>query len=129
MVAYYCACCARTKNDDIVASFKMNNFVYYITHSLFGFLTTLNKLGVQNCISFINIKMMVLYCFSGSGYGGYFCSKTSSTILGFRKLFTINPVVSFSENNKFVIPMPSAVVAVYTEADECKSGISGLRST
>ena len=72
--------------------------------------------------------MMVLCRFLGSGYGGYFCSKTSSTVLGFRKLFTISPVVSFSENNKFAILMPLAVVAVYTEADKCKSGTSGLRS-
>ena len=72
--------------------------------------------------------MMVLCRFLSSGYGGYFCSKTSSTVLGFRKLFTISPVVSFFKNNKFVIPIPLAVIAVYTEADKCKSGISSLRS-
>ena len=46
IAVYYCACCTRTENNNIVASFKMNNFVYYITYSLFGFLTTLNKLSV-----------------------------------------------------------------------------------
>ena len=128
MAAYYCARYARTKNNDIVAFFKINNLTHYITHSLSGFLTTLNKLGVQNYISFIGVEIMVLYRFSGSGYGGHFCSKTSSTVLGFRKLFTISPVVSFSKNNKFAIPMPLAIIAVYTEANKCKSKISGLKS-
>ena len=92
-----------------------------------NFLTTLNKLGVQNCINFINIEIIVLYRFSGSSYSGHFYSKTSSTILGSRKLFTISPIVSFFKNNKFIIPMPLAVVAVYTKADKCKSGINSLR--
>ena len=72
--------------------------------------------------------MIILYRFLGSGYGGHFYSKTSSTALGFRKLFTINPIVSFFKNNKFAIPIPLAVVAVYTEINKYKSGISNLRS-
>ena len=93
-----------------------------------GFLTTLNKLSVQNYISFIGVEIIILYYFSGSDYSGHFYSKTSSTALGSRKLFTISPIVSFSENNKFAIPIPLAVVAVYTKVNECKSRISSLRS-
>ena len=72
--------------------------------------------------------MIVLYRFLSSSYSGHFHNKISNTILKFRKLFTISPIVSFFENNKFVIPIPLAVIAVYTEADKCKSKISGLRS-
>ena len=127
MAVCYCARCTRTENDDIVAFSRMNNFVHYITHSLSGFLTTLNKLGVQDYISFIGVEMMVLYYFLGSSYGGHFYNKTSSTVLGSRKLFTISPVVSFFKNNKFIIPIPLAVIAIYTKANKYKSGINSLR--
>jgi hypothetical protein len=53
----------------------------------------------------------------------------SGTVLKSRKLFIISPIVSFSKNNKFIIPIPLAVVAIYTKADKYKSGISSLRST
>ena len=67
--------------------------------------------------------------FLGSGYGGYCYSKTNGTILKSRKLFITSPIVSFYKNNKFTIPIPLAVIAVYIKADKYKSGISSLRST
>lgn len=73
--------------------------------------------------------MIVLCRFLSSSYSGHFCSKISGTVLGFKKLFTISPIVSFFKNNEFVIPIPLAVVAVYIKADECKSGTSSLKST
>ena len=119
----------RTENDNIIAFFKINNLAYYITYSLSSFLTTLDKLGVQDCISFISVEIIVLYCFLGSSYSGHSCSKISGTVLGSRKLFTISPVVSFSKNNEFAIPIPLAVIAVYTKADKYKNGTNSLRST
>ena len=73
---------------------------------------------VSNYISFIGVEIIVLYRFSGSGYGGHYCSKISGITLKSRKLFIISPIVSFSKNNKFAIPMPLAVIAVYTKANK-----------
>ena len=73
---------------------------------------------VSNYISFISIEIIILCHFSGSGYSGYYYSKISGIALRFRKLFIINPIVSFSKNNKFTIPMPLAVITIYTKANK-----------